>query len=166
MDSVESRELIISFFRKYRWAAVVVLIGLLLLLLPQGDTEEPPVPAETPVQMMSLEQQLESLLSGMDGAGQVEVLLTEAAGEERYFQTDQEERRSGDSQDRKTDTVITTAQDRSEQGLIRRIDPPVYRGAVVLCQGADSARVRLAMVEAVATATGLTSDKISVLKMK
>ena len=107
--------------------------------------------------------EFQQLLSAMEGAGRVRVLLTEAKGERRHFQTDQDQHQSGDL---KTDTVIITAQDRSQQGLVQRTDPPVYRGAVVLCQGADSSRVRLAVVEAVAAVTGLTSDKISVLKMK
>ena len=136
------------------------------MVLPQGRVEETADRPEDPVTPVCLEQQLENILSAMDGAGRVQVLLTEAAGEEHYFQTDQEECRTGENQERSAETVIVTAQDRSQQGLVRRTDPPVYRGAVVLCQGADSARVRLAMVEAVATATGLTSDKISVLKMK
>jgi len=42
----------------------------------------------------------------------------------------------------------------------------LYRGAVVVCQGGDNASVRLAVVEAVSNATGLTSDRITVLKMK
>lgn len=166
MDSGESKELIISIFRKYKWAAAVMLAGILLMALPQVDSEKPSVQTVEEEKTVSLEQQLENILTSMEGAGCVRVLLTEAEGEERYFQTDQEERQSGDSQDRQRDTVIINAQDRSQQGLVRRTDPPVYRGAVVLCQGADSARVRLAVVEAVSTATGLRSDKISVLKMK
>lgn len=163
MESGGSKERIIVFFHRYRWAAVVVLAGLLLMALPQGGTTEgPDLPAET-VPAASLEEKLETILSAMEGAGRVRVLLTEAKGERRHFQTDQDQHQSGDL---KTDTVIITAQDRSQQGLVQRTDPPVYRGAVVLCQGADSARVRLAVVEAVAAVTGLTSDKISVLKMK
>ena len=166
MDTGESKELIISFFRKFRWAAAVILAGMLLMLLPQGNTDEAPdrePEADSPV---TLEQQLETILSAMEGAGRVRVLLTEASGERLHYQVDQAQRNSGDSSDRTSDTVIITDRDRAEQGLVRQKDPPVYRGAVVLCQGADSARVRLAMVDAVATATGLTSDKIAVLKMK
>ena len=55
---------------------------------------------------------------------------------------------------------------RNETGLIRQIIPPVYRGAVVLCQGAENANIRLQIVEAVKSVTGLSSDHITVLKMK
>ena len=64
------------------------------------------------------------------------------------------------------DTVIITGSDRSQQGLICQQIPPQYLGAVIVCQGADKAAVRLALVEAVSDATGLSTDAITVLKMK
>lgn len=39
-------------------------------------------------------------------------------------------------------------------------------GAVIACQGADEARVKLCVINAVSAYTGLGSDKISVIKMK
>jgi stage III sporulation protein AG len=41
---------------------------------------------------------------------------------------------------------------------------PAYQGAVIVCQGADNSAVRLAVSEAVSALTGLSSDKISILK--
>ena len=39
------------------------------------------------------------------------------------------------------------------------------KGVVVVCQGADNARVRLEIIKAVGSYTGYSSDKITVLKM-
>lgn len=41
-----------------------------------------------------------------------------------------------------------------------------FTGAIILCQGADAAEVRLHIVEAVSAFTGLGSNRILVLKMK
>ena len=41
-----------------------------------------------------------------------------------------------------------------------------YLGAIILCQGADHADVKLQITQAVSRATGLGTDRISVLKMK
>lgn len=41
-----------------------------------------------------------------------------------------------------------------------------YSGAVILCQGANDAAVRLQIVEAVSAFTGMGSNRIIVLKMK
>ena len=94
----------------------------------------------------------------MEGAGRVKVLLTEASGKETIYQTDTTA--SGE------DTVILTDSSRNQLGMVSRIDSPIYLGAVVVCQGADRPPVKLAITQAVANATGLSYDRISILKMK
>ena len=93
-------------------------------------------------------------------------MLTESMGEEIHYQTDEDQTVSADSDSCRSDTVIVTGEDRGQSGLIRKVNPPTYRGAIVVCQGADRAAVRLAIVEAVSAVTGLGADRISVLKMK
>ena len=161
MDHEEGKQALRAFFKKYRWAAAVVLSGIFLMSLPQGRTEVSEQP-QTELTQPGLGQQLETLLTNLQGAGTVRVLLTERTGEQIHYQTDQD----GPQEDRHLKTVVITESDRAQTGLILRTDPPVWQGAVVLCQGADSAAVRLAVVDAVTAATGLTSDRISVLKMK
>ena len=62
-------------------------------------------------------------------------------------------------------TVIVSGNDRTESGLVRQINPPVYMGAIVVCQGADDPTVQLAIIDAVSKITGLGTHRISVLKM-
>ena len=47
-----------------------------------------------------------------------------------------------------------------------RQQAPVYRGAVVVCQGGDSAAVRLAVTQVIQSLTGLSADRIVISKMK
>ena len=143
-----------SWLKQYRYVFLIVLVGVALLCLPT-ETEEKPVSQSIP-EAADAEERLEKILSRIDGAGDVEVMLAEAVGEEIIYQTD-----NGGA-----DTVIVTDEDRNQQGLIRTRESPVYQGAIVVCRGADSAAVRLAIVEAVANVTGLGSDRITVLKMK
>lgn len=140
------------------------------MLLPVGSRE-----SATNVQESSnrqseetedLQQKLSNLLSQMAGAGRVKVLLTEATGEQIFYQEDRDTSAGGQSQTTRTDTVIVTDDTHTQEGLIRQVNPPTYLGAVVLCQGADQPSVRLAITEAVANATGLGYHKITVLKMK
>ena len=166
MDWMTLREKARLWLKEYRYVILVLVLGILLMMLPQGKTEEKkeesiPIP-ETEAQE-TVQEQLEQLLSMVQGAGKVRVLLTEAEGERVVYQTDGEE----NSQNSKTtETVILSDSGRAESGLVQQIIPPTYLGAVILCQGADSASVRLALIEAVSNATGLSSDRISVLKMK
>lgn len=159
MDLIILKERSLAWIKKYRTCLLVLLAGVVLMLLPAGKTETEP-PAAAPVQTQSdLQEELEQLLARLDGAGKVQVLLTQAQGSKTRYQTDENGNGS-------TDTVIVTDSDRSQTGLVQQVDPPVYLGAVVLCQGAGKATVRLAIVDAVAKATGLPSSKITVLKMK
>ena len=156
-------ERIIALLGKYKYPVLILLVGLGLMLLPSGG--EAPAPAPEPAETAEaadLESRLEEILAGIDGAGQVRVLLTEEAGREHIYQTDSDIR--SDSQTH--DTVLVEDASNCETGLIRRTLEPSYRGAVILCQGADSSAVRLAVVEAVRCVTGLGADAISVLKMK
>ena len=166
MDWMTLREKARLWLKEYRYVILVLVLGILLMMLPQGKTEEKkeesiPIP-ETEAQE-TVQEQLEQLLSMVQGAGKVRVLLTEAEGERVVYQTDGEE---SSQNSKRTETVILSDSGRAESGLVQQIIPPTYLGAIILCQGADSASVRLALIEAVSNATGLSSDRISVLKMK
>ncbi len=166
MDGISPKQRINALFGKYKYPILVVLAGLGLMLLPlSADASAEPVPATVQTEP-GLEQRLEAILSGIEGAGQVRVLLTVEAGRETLYQTDSRAQSDADSSDRSDDTVLVEDADRMESGLVRQVLEPKYRGAVVLCQGADAPSVRLAVVEAVRCLTGLGADQISVLKMK
>jgi stage III sporulation protein AG len=143
----------------------VALVGLGLMLLP--SEQEPTEPAEPPRAVeCSLEEKLEVLLSRIEGAGQVSVLLTEKEGSQTLYQTDSQTDADDSGSRRTDDTVLIEDENRTESGLVRQTLGPVYRGAVILCQGADDPTVKLAVVEAVRCVTGLGADQISVQKMK
>ena len=157
-----------EFFYKNRAVALVVLLGVLLMLLPTGKTEaQQPQRQETVSEPReSLETRLEQILSQVSGAGNVRVLLTQERGETTVYQLDLQEVTDGDRREIRQDTVTVTGSDRQQEGLLTQVEAPRYRGAVVVCQGGDNPTVRLSVVEAVSGATGLPSNRITVLKMK
>lgn len=168
---MERREVIgkiSEFLKKYKYAAVILLVGIVLMMLPEGKKEDPQPVAAAPAaaESRSLQDSLEEILSQIHGAGKVRVLLTEAQGERTVYQTDTDNDSKDGANRIQQKTVTVTDSSREESGLVRQVNPPVYLGAVVVCQGGDSASIRLAIVEAVSSATGLSSDKITVLKMK
>lgn len=160
MDTIALRQRGLELLKKYRPVVLVILAGVLLMALP-GQKEPVPAVAESQPQL-ALQEELAELLSRLEGAGKVKVLLTEVEGAKTTYQSDTDIRTDA----QQSDTVLITGSDRSQTGLVKQIDPPRYQGAVILCQGAQRASVRLAIVEAVANATGLPTSRISVLKMK
>lgn len=166
MDTVEYKVTPLEFLKKYRLVFFVLLIGVFLMLMPEKKQTVQENPTPTIAENRDLETDLAYILSKIDGAGKTEVLLTESVGEQTYYQANEDISSSDHGKDQRTDTVLVTNSAREETGLVRRTDPPIYRGAIILCQGAANAQVRLSIVEAVANATGLSTDKITVLKMK
>lgn len=160
MDLESGKQQFIGIVKKYQYVLVVVLLGVVLMLIPQGPREVQTVIEKEKIVAPDLEQQLSAILSQISGVGKAEVLLTEAVGRDTVYQVDTRQNQGN------ADTVIITDQNREETGLVKQILAPVYRGAVIVCQGADRAGVRLAVVDAVKSVTGLSSDCITVLKMK
>ena len=165
MEATAPKQRINALFGKYKYPILVALVGLGLMLLPtEQEPTEPPEPSRAVER--SLEEKLEALLGRIEGAGQVSVLLTEKEGSQTLYQTDSQTDADESGSRRTDDTVLIEDENRTESGLVRQTLGPVYRGAVILCQGADDPTVKLAVVEAVRCVTGLGADQISVQKMK
>lgn len=155
-------------FKKYRYALLIVIVGLVLMAIPinkSTGSEDTPSKIENS-EKESLEERLASILSLMEGAGDVRVILTAAEGEEIIYQTNEEHTSADNSSNSQQDTVTITGADRGEIGLIKQVNPQVYLGAVIICSGANDPVVRLSIVDAVSKLTGLGANQISVLKMK
>lgn len=149
----------IQLLSKYRYAVLIVLVGVVLMLIPTGNTEDQESPQVSTKEVSEdLAQELATILGQIRGVGKVKVMLTVEEGEKLLYQQDTQ----GDRQQ----TVILTDRDRAESGLLYQKIPAQYRGAVVVCQGGDDPLVQLQVIEAVGKLTGLRSDRISVLAMK
>ena len=153
-----------KYWNKYRWPCLILFVGILLLLIPNGSSKKPEQEGiiEKGDNILSVEETLSEILSMVQGAGKVRVMLTVSSSEETLYQNNCSISENGNE---KQDTVIMTDSERNEKGLVRKIIPPEYLGAIIVCQGADDPTVRLNLIEAVSNVTGLRSDKISILKM-
>lgn len=169
MDVNMLKESFFEFTKKYKYVVLILLIGIGLMLLPTGKQRES-VTQNQPEKQLEKEGSasvlLADVLSNIDGAGKVQVYLTIASGEQTIYQTNDTVSTGVDTSNTQIDTVTITDAQRNETGLVRQVNPPVYQGAIVVCQGADRAAVRLAIADAVSKVTGLGTDRISVLKMK
>lgn len=157
-----------EYVKKYKYAVLVLVIGLVLMVLPNRTAREKQensvdIAAE---RIVDIELRLGEILSQVEGAGDVEVLLTQSRGERVLYQTDTSQSGNGDSSSHSYDTVLVTDSNKNESGLIVQTESPVYQGAIILSQGANTPAIKLALVDAVSKATGLGANQITVLKMK
>ena len=144
---------------KSKYLIPVILAALaLLLLLPDGsDSDEDTTVSSTSVSEFDLESEqarLEQTLALINGAGEVRVLLSVASTGERVLAENGDEL-----------AIISSGSGR-EEAVELYSRHAEYLGAVVVCEGAEKAEVRLALTKAVASFTGLGSDKITILDMK
>lgn len=166
MGLTQWKDKVTGIIGQYKYVLLITAIGLIFMLPPGSKKNTETVIPEQKENIMTVEEQLGAILSQVDGAGEVRVLLTQASGEEILYQTNEDSDTSSELYSNRSDTVTVTDAERAETGLIRQINPPKYLGAIIVCKGADNPSVRLAIVEAVSKVTGLGADKISVLKMR
>ena len=166
-----AKEKLISYVKKYRYVALVVLAGVVLMLLPSGKGEQQtssdqPVNVSEAYSLAETEKRLEQLLGRIRGVGQVQVMLTLKSGSSLQLA----ENRSTslrDTEDRQDRDVVTLNRGSGyEDVVVTEQTYPVYQGAVVVCQGAGDSGVNLAVIQAVSVLTGLGRDKITVVQWK
>ena len=154
------REQAAQLLRKYRIPLLVFLLGVALALVP-GKTKKTDAQqttaasADTAFDLSATQKQLEALLSAIDGAGRVRLMLTLSSGEQIIYQTDSRTVTASGSTTQETQTVF-----RQPGGSEKE---PAVQSTV---DGAERASVRLAVTQAVSSLTGLGSNKIAVVKMK
>ena len=151
-------------WKKYKFVLLVVLVGVLLMVLPvssaskETETSDLQTPREA-FDLAETEQRMEAILGKIDGVGKLQLMLTLQSGTRLTLAEDSQK-----DQDRTQRETVTLNRGSSQEVVVTNRYYPVYQGAVVVCQGADSSAVRLAITETVQALTGLPSDRIQVAK--
>ncbi len=150
---------------RYRLVWLVILAGVFLLLLPTGgeEGERQDIQAESwAFDLAATEARLSQVLSRIDGAGEVSVMLTVQNGPQKRLA---EDRDTGEDSSRTETVVLSKGSSQQETVTVQEMFPQ-FQGAVLVCPGGDDPEVRLKLTEATAALTGLGSDKISISKGK
>lgn len=157
---------------KYKFVALVVLVGAVLLLWPSGEKTVSSTSGQTAAESMTdtaqLQREMEEILSKISGVGQVQMMLTVDTDGQRQLAQDVELSYSGsvsapEDYSRSSQTVLVDGGS-GDETVVTETRYPTYRGALVVCEGGDRADVRLAVTEAVAALTGLPASRITVAK--
>jgi stage III sporulation protein AG len=171
-----SNELLKKVLKKaeqYKYLLIVVAAGIILLLLPpfSGKTETPKEAAASELFSVSAEEErISKALSEAAGVGKTEVILTLKSTMETIYQNDVNDSTSTSSDNSEssivTETVIISTGSGSEEAVAVKRIYPEYRGALVICEGAESSGIQLKVINAVRALTGLPADKITVLNRR
>ena len=157
--------------KRCKYVALTAVLGIVLLLLPGGNEkkQEGGVPdAAEDFDRTALQEEMEEILSSLDGVGHLKLMLTVDGGSAYELARDeaQTQKRGGEDtgeRTQKSETVVLGS-GASAEVVVTRSRFPAFIGALVVCEGGDRAEVRLRVTQAVTALTGLSSERITVVK--
>lgn len=155
--------------KQYKYVLIVIAAGVLLLIWPSSGKEASKSEtggrsaAEEDFSVDVLEERLCQVLSKVEGAGEVSVVLTVRNGVERVLAADKSAGQTEGSRDMEEETVIISG-DSGEEVVVLTQRYPTFQGALVVCPGGDDPQIRLQITQAVSVLTGLGADRITVCK--
>lgn len=158
---------------RYKYILLVIFVGVLLLLWPFG-TDSPAENdhsvatgiTEEAFSVSEQEDRLARILSEIDGAGEVTVMLTVKSGTRRVVAQDKSTATEADGGRTESTAVVVSTGSGTEEAVLLQEIYPQFQGALVVAEGGGDPAVRLKLMEAVSALTGLGSDKISICKGK
>jgi stage III sporulation protein AG len=173
-DLSDKSKSITQLLKKNRFYLIALLAGVILLLIPWGGGDSSGRSLrEIPVPVFSLEDQekkIEAILSKIAGAGKVTVALSLKSDLEQEIAWNEDvgyslkEDGSQESDSKSTAVSLQTGSGYQSPVTVKYIYP-CYQGALIITES-DSPEVEYQITRAVASLTGLTTDKITVVKGK
>lgn len=186
-DFSELKKIVSDFIFKKDKSQIIIMVGLIGIILismsgffEKGTNNKEKIPAQSQSlenRREKLEQNLENIISSIEGVGKSKVLVTFENSAETVYAT--EEKKNKEASEDKTEGETTRKKETddcekkyitikdgegTEHALaVTEIEPKV-KGVVVICQGGDNPIVKERVVEAIKTALNITSKRVCVIK--
>ncbi len=166
---------------------LIFLIGIVFLLIGGSlkdftgvaeETEE----SEPTLQLLEspqstsasdLEVRLSDILSKVEGAGAVEVMVTYKSSEEKILAVDSYLEQSGSNElgkevtsKEEISTVLVEDASRSTEPFVIAEKMPAVEGVIIVAEGGDNSIIQQGLHSAVQAVLGVEAHKITILKMK
>lgn len=153
------------------------LAGIALIaageLIPQKNEPEPAV-YDTEDYRQIMEDDLTRLLSSVQGAGKVQVMVTLESGRETVYAWQEkttDDTRSDNGQEKSQrstyeNEVVMVSAGSDRQALVEKTLQPAVQGVVVVCEGAGDIRVVSDITNAVSIALNVPTSRVCVIKMQ
>jgi stage III sporulation protein AG len=174
----------LDFKKKLQYLAVLLIVIVILAIyfastsIPQNnETPNVGAAAVTEAGSSSIEEKLQETLSKIEGAGQVQVMITyESSAEivpaisvDTQTSTTTDESENGNSttntENKQSEIVTVNGSDGNGALVLKENSPPV-KGVIVVAQGADDIGVKLSLLGAVETILNISPDQVDVYKMQ
>lgn len=171
-------EKITDIFKKDKKMLLIILVGFVgialiglseLNLSPTNDKKE-----KLPTSLSSyeyceyIEGRVEDIVSSIDGAGNVRVMITLAETTEYVYAQNQngtkKSNKDSENSDSKNSFVIIE-KDNNDSGLLLKTFEPKIRGVAVVCDGGDNPIVQQHIYSTVSAVLNVSTARISISKL-
>lgn len=143
--------------------AAFFIAGIMLIL---GGSSNVKAVNKEDISTTGLNRQLEQILSQVDGAGKVRVLINYNQSGEKILAYDLEsntnEKESGKENNSKSEVVY----DGNKMPVILKEYMPKVEGVIIVAQGGNNENVKKQLIAGTVALLGIDEHKIEVLKMK
>lgn len=133
--------------RNNRIMLIILIIGIAFIVISGGHRIEPNVKSDAATDYHGEEERLSEILSQIDGAGRVSVMISYVSTIEKDIAYD------GDN-----NHAVTSGGD----VMVKREVFPKVKGVIVIADGGERKEVRQAITEAVTAVTGAGANRICV----
>ncbi len=145
---------LLSKYKKYWYAPVLIIIGIALMLLrvDQNQTiETAAIGISDQNYVYETEARLEEMLKGIDGAGDCEVTITLASGGKKEYV--REEGR----------VLVITDKDGNQSAVLSKENAPEIAGVTVISSSRMNINIKNNIINSIGTVLGVGTNKICVV---
>ncbi len=156
---------------------VMILCGILLVLLSCLDLSGSPEKEQVEKTITetnddgdntlityrnTMEEEVEQMLSNVEGVGKTDVMLTLKASKEKVTLKDH----TVDTGKSKEESVLVEDKDHNTSPYVVQEREPEIEGILVVCSGGDNPGIQREIIEAISALFSVESHKIKVMKSK
>lgn len=149
--------------------SIYFIIGILIagvMLLMGNNSEIKTISKAENTSAVNINKELEKILSEVEGAGRVKVLINYNQSGEKILAYDMEsninEKESGKENNSKSEVVY----DGNKMPVILKEYMPKVEGVIIVAQGGNTENVKKQLIAGTVALLGIDEHKIEVLKMK
>ena len=143
---------------------IIFIIGMVLVIIPSGKTSESKeIHNTTDVSKESIEEELEGIISKINGVGRVDVMVTLEDKGVTYYAQDEQVKKDENNKSTEKSHVFSKKSSTEEPLIIKRTEPKVS-GILVCAEGARDPQVKSNIISAASALLGIKSHRIEVLE--
>lgn len=148
----------IKFIKKHKTEALIIIgvLSALILLLASGCEKqtESKIKTDTKIYEEQIEKRLYEIISGMDGVGNVKIMVTAECGTEYVYAKNEESGENNSKSDYFTNGDKDTV-------LIKEVEPKI-RGVAIVCDGGGNADIQFKIIKLVSGVLKISTNRIFV----